>query len=71
MLNVLEELTKNGKWDNKNTMKGGTDKGSGASLSSGIGGAIASGVKEIGGAILEAGKEAVVAGARSAIGSIL
>ena len=51
-------------------MKKGKGKGSGSS-SSGIGGAIASGVKEIGGAVLDAGKEAVkeavVAGARSAV----
>ena len=46
-------------------------KGKGRSSSSGIGGAIASGVKEIGGAVLDAGKEAVkeavAAGARSAV----
>ena len=50
-------------------------KGKGRSSSSGIGGAIASGVKEIGGAVLDAGKEAVkeavAAGARSAVMSLI
>ena len=50
-------------------------KGKGSSSSSGIGGAIASGVKEIGGAALDAGKEAVkeavVAGTRSAVMSLI
>ena len=42
-----------------------------SSSSGGIGGAIASGAKALGGAVLEAGKEAVVAGARSAVMSII
>ena len=46
-----------------------------SSSSGGIGSAIASGAKEIGGAVLEAGKEAVkeavVAGARSAVMSLI
>ena len=51
-------------------------KGKGSSSSSGgIGSAIVSGAKEIGGAVLEAGKEAVkeavVAGARSAVMRII
>ena len=53
-------------------MKKGKGKGS---SSSGIGGAIASGVKSVGGAVLEAGKEAVeeavIAGARSPVMSII
>ena len=48
---------------------------SSSSSSGGIGSAIASGAKEIGGAVLEAGKEAVkeavVAGARSAVMSLI
>ena len=55
-------------------MKKGKGKGS-SSSSGGIGSAIASGAKEIGGAVLEAGKdavkEAVVAGARSAVMSLI
>ena len=47
----------------------------GSSSSSGIGGAIASGAKAVGSAVLDAGKEAVkeavVAGARSAVVSLL
>ena len=50
-------------------------KGKGSSSSGGIGSAIASGAKEIGGAVLEAGKEAVkeavVAGARRAVMSLI
>ena len=33
LLNVIEGLTKSGKWNNENTMKGGKGKGSGASSS--------------------------------------
>ena len=55
-------------------MKKGKGKGS-SSSSGGIVSTIASGAKEIGGAVLEAGKEAVkeavVAGARSAVMSIM
>ena len=42
-----------------------------SSSSGGIGSAIASGAKEIGGAVLEAGKEAVKEGARSAVMSLI
>ena len=47
----------------------GKGKGS-ASSSSGIGGAIASGAKAVGSAIIDAGKDAVAAGARLAVMSL-
>ena len=82
----MDRLIQTGKWTDQvndqllqkrmvewREMKKG--KGKGSSSSSGIGGAIASGVKEIGGAVLDAGKEAVkeavVAGARSAVMSLI
>ena len=87
LINYVDRLIQTGKWTDQvndqllqkrmvewREMKKGKGKGSGSS-SSGIGGAIASGVKEIGGAVLDAGKEAVkeavVAGARSAVMSLI
>ena len=85
LINYVDRLIQTGKWTDQvndqllqkrmiewREMKKGKGKGS---SSSGIGGAIASGVKSVGGAVLEAGKEAVkeavVAGARSAVMSII
>ena len=87
LINYVDRLIQTGKWTDQvndqllqkrmvewREMKKGKGKGS-ASSSSGIGGAIASGVKEIGGAVLDAGKEAVkeavVAGARSAVMNLI
>ena len=87
LINYVDRLIQTGKWTDQvndqllqkrmvewREMKKGKGKGSGSS-SSGIGGAIASGVKEIGGAVLDAGKEAVkeavVAGARSAVMNLI
>ena len=86
LIDYVDRLIQTGKWTDQvndqllqkrmewREMKKGKGKGSGSS-SSGIAGAIASGVKEIGGAVLDAGKEAVkealVAGARSAVMSLI
>ena len=87
LINYVDRLIQTGKWTDQvndqllqkrmvewQEMKKVKGKGSGSS-SNGIGGAIASGVKEIGGAVLDAGKEAVkeavVAGARSAVMSLI
>ena len=86
LINYVDRLIRTGKWiDQVNDqllqkrmvewreMKKG--KGKGGSSSSGIGGAIASGAKAVGSAVLDAGKEAVkeavVAGARSAVMSLI
>ena len=85
LINYVDRLIQTGRWTDQvndqllqkrmmewREMKKG--KGKGSSSSGGIGSAIASGAKEIGGAVLEAGKEAVkeavVAGARSAVMSL-
>ena len=88
LLNFIEKLMMTGQWTNEvndqllqsrteewKQMKG-KGKGSGsASSSSGIGGAIASGAKAVGGAILDAGKEAVkdavIAGAKNTVMSLI
>ena len=87
LINYVDRLIQTGKWTDQvndqllqkrmvewREMKKGKGKGS-ASSSSGIGGAIASGVREIGGTVLDAGKEAVkeavAAGARSAVMSLI
>ena len=87
LIHYVDRLIQTGKWTDQvndqlvqkrmvewREMKKGKGKGS-SSSSGGIGSAIASGAKEIGGAVLEAGKEAVkeavVAGARSAVMSLL
>ena len=86
LINYVDRLIQTGRWTDQvndqllqkrmmewREMKKG--KGKGSSSSGGIGSAIASGAKEIGGAVLEAGteavKEAVVAGARSAVMSLI
>ena len=86
LINYVDRLIQTGKWTDQvndqllqkrtiewREMKKG--KGKGSSSSSGIGGAIASGAKAVGGAVLDAGKEAVkeavVAGARSAVMSLI
>ena len=86
LMNYVDRLIQTGRWTDQvndqllqkrmmewREMK--TGKGKGSSSSGGIGSAIASGAKEIGGAVLEAGKEAVkeavVAGARSAVMSLI
>ena len=86
LINYVDRLTQTGRWTDQvndqllqkrmmewREMKKG--KGKGSSSSGGIGSAIASGAKEIGGAVVEAGKEAVkeavVAGARSAVMSLI
>ena len=86
LINYVDRLIQTGRWTYQvndqllqkrmmewREMKKG--KGKGSSSSGGIGSAIASGAKEIGGAVLEAGKEevkeAVVAGARSAVMSLI
>ena len=86
LINYVDRLIQTGKWTDQvndqllqkrmvewREMKKG--KGKGGSSSSGIGGAIASGAKAVGGAVLDAGKEAVkeavVAGARSAVMSLI
>ena len=86
LINYVDRLIQTGRWTDQvngqllqkrmmewRVMKKGKGKGS-SSSSGGIGSAIASGAKEIGGAVLEAGKEAVkeavVAGARSAVMSL-
>ena len=86
LMNYVDRLIQTGRWTDQvndqllqkrmmewREMKKG--KGKGSSSSGGIGSAIASGAKEIGGAVLEAGKEAVkeavVAGARSAVMSLI
>ena len=69
---VNDELLKKRikEWRNRNKRKGASSSSSG-----GIGGAIASGAKALGGAVLDAGKEAVkeavVAGARGAVMSLI
>ena len=85
LTNYVDRLIQTGRWTDQvndqllqkrmmewREMKG---KGKGSSSSGGIGSAIATGAKEIGGAVLEAGKEgvkeAVVAGARSAVMSLI
>ena len=85
LINYVDRLIQTGRWTDQvndqllqkrmmewREMKKG--KGKGSSSSGGIGSAIASGAKEIGGAVLEAGKEAVkeavVAGARSGVVSL-
>ena len=87
LINYIDRLIQTGRWTDQvndqllqkrmiewREMKKGKGKGS-SSSSGGIGSAIASGAKEIGGAVLEAGKEAVkeavVAGARSAVMSLI
>ena len=87
LMNYVDRLIQTGRWTDQvndqllqkrmmewREMKKGKGKGS-SSSSGGIGSAIASGAKEIGGAVLEAGKEAVkeavVAGARSAVMSLI
>ena len=87
LINYIDRLVQTGRWTDQvndqllqkrmiewREMKKGKGKGS-SSSSGGIGSAIASGAKEIGGAVLEAGKEAVkeavVAGARSAVMSLI
>ena len=87
LINSIDRLLQTGRWTDQvndqllqkrmmewREMKKGKGKGS-SSSSGGIGSAIASGAKEIGGAVLEAGKEAVkeavVAGARSAVMSLI
>ena len=87
LINYVDRLIQTGRWTDQvndqllqkrmmewREMKKGKGKGS-SSSSGGIGSAIASGAKEIGGAVLEAGKEAVkeavVAGARSAVMSLI
>ena len=86
LINYVDRLIQTGRWTDQvndqllqkrmmewREMKKG--KGKGSSSSGGIGSAIASSAKEIGGAVLEAGKEAVkeavVAGARSAVMSLI
>ena len=86
LINYVDRLIQTGKWTDQvndqllqkrmvewREIKKG--KGKGSSSSSGIGGAIASGAKAVGGAVLDAGKEAVkeavVAGARSAVMSLI
>ena len=86
LINYVDRLIQTGRWTDqvndqllqkrmmeRREMKKG--KGKGSSSSGGIGSAIAGGAKEIGGAGLEAGKEtvkeAVVAGARSAVMSLI
>ena len=85
LINYVDRIIQTGRWTDQvndqllqkrmiewREMKKGKGKGS---SSSGIGGAIASGVKSVGGAVLDAGKEAVkeavVAGARSAVMSLI
>ena len=87
LINYIDRLIQTGRWTDQvndqllqkrmiewREMKKGKGKGS-SSSSGGIVSTIASGAKEIGGAVLEAGKEAVkeavVAGARSAVMSIM
>ena len=87
LINYIDRLIQTGRWTDQvndqllqkrmmewREMKKGKGKGS-SSSSGGIGSVIASGAKEIGGAVLEAGKEAVkeavVAGARSAVMSLI
>ena len=87
LINYVDRLIQTGRWTDQvndqllqkrmmewRKMKKGKGKGSSSSSGS-IGSAIASGAKEIGGAVLEAGKEAVkeavVAGARSAVMSLI
>ena len=88
LLNFIEKLMMTGQWTNEvndqllksrteewKQMKG-KGKGSGsASSSSGIGGAIASGARAVGGAIIDAGKEAVkdavIVGAKNAVMSLI
>ena len=87
LINYIDRLIQTGRWTDQvndqllqkrmiewREMKKGKGKGS-SSSSGGIGSAIASGATEIGGAVLEAGKEAVkeavVAGARSAVMSLI
>ena len=87
LINYVDRLIQTGRWTDQvndqllqkrmmewREMKKGKGKGS-SSSSGGIGRAIASGAKEIRGAVLEAGKEAVkeavVAGARSAVMSLI
>ena len=87
LVNYVDGLIQTGRWTDQvndqllqkgmmewREMKKGKGRGS-SSSSGGIGSAIASGAKEIGGAVLEAGKEAVkeavVAGARSAVVSLI
>ena len=87
LINYIDRLIQTGRWTDQvndqllqkrmiewREMKKGKGKGS-SSSSGGIGSAIASRAKEIGGAVLEAGKEAVkeavVAGARSAVMSLI
>ena len=88
LLNFIEKLMMTGQWTNEvndqllksrteewKQMKG-KGKGSGsASSSSGIGGAIASGARAVGDAVIDAGKEAVkdavLAGAKNAVMSLI
>ena len=87
LINYVDRLIQTGRWTDQvndqllqkrmmewREMKKGKGKGS-SSSSGGIGSAIASGAKQIGGAVLEAGKDAVkeaaVAGARSAVMSLI
>ena len=87
LINYIDRLIQTGRWTDQvndqllqkrmiewREMKKGKGKGS-SSSSGGVVSAITSGAKEIGGAVLEAGKEAVkeavVAGARSAVMSLI
>ena len=59
-MNITDALIKSEKWNSKNAMNAGKGTACGsASSSGGRGGAIASGTKTIGSAIIDAGKEAV------------
>ena len=88
LINYVDRLIQTGRWTDQvndqllqkrmiewREMKKGKGKGSSSSSGGGIGSAIASGAKAVGGAVLDAGKEAVkeavVAGARSAVMSLI